>query len=291
MYPGPLEFRQLIYSWYEKNGRTFPWRENIDPWGIMLSEFMLQQTQTTRVEAYWKRWMAKWPKPEDVHRAGLDEVLREWSGLGYNRRGKYLKDSAGIITMDYGGKVPSNPEDLARLPGIGTYSAGAIACFAYNYPAVFIETNIRSLMLHFFFRTRETVKDKEVLPLIAETLDRENVRKWYWALMDYGAALKKTIPNPGRKSAHYTRQSGFEGSFRQLRGSLVRTLLNEGPGNAHDLGKRLGMKAENGDIYRALEALGRESLVAEEEGIYRIRDDSNKGRLQQLDTPLADSWT
>jgi len=266
-----LQFQSIIYSHYEKAGRTFPWRENTDPWGILLSEFMLQQTQTIRVTAYWKRWMEKWPKPENVHMASLEEVLREWSGLGYNRRGKYLKDSAGIITLDYCGKVPATPGELARLPGIGPYTAGAIACFAYNYPAIFIETNIRSVMLHFFFGNREGAKDNEIMPFIEETLDRENPRRWYWALMDYGAALKKIKPNPARHSAHYKRQSSFEGSFRQLRGRLICTLSREGPGKIEDLRKRIDLDTNNEDLYRALKALEKESFVAEEDGIYGIR--------------------
>jgi A/G-specific adenine glycosylase len=272
MSPGPHEFRTIVYSFYEKEGRTFPWRENTSPWGIVLSEFMLQQTQTARALEYWKRWMEKWPRPEDLHRASLEEALREWSGLGYNRRGKYLKDCASIITENYCGKVPSTPEKLALFPGIGPYTAGAIACFAYNYPAVFIETNIRSLMLHFFFRDKETVKDSDILPIIRKTLDRENPRKWYWALMDFGAALKRLSPNPSRRSAHYRRQSGFEGSFRQLRGSLIRSLLTDGPGDVEVLRKRIVFSAKDEDLYLALEALKKECFVAEKDGVYRIQD-------------------
>ncbi|MDR2618700.1 MAG: A/G-specific adenine glycosylase, partial [Treponema sp.] len=211
-------FRTVIYSYYQNHARDFPWRRNTDPWGIVVSEFMLQQTQTARVETYWKRWMEKWPGPEDVHKASLEEVLREWSGLGYNRRARNLKECAAFITEENKGKTPSTPEELVKLPGIGPYTAGAIACFAYDYPAVFIETNIRSVMLHFFFSGQEGVKDSEIIPVLEKVLDRSSPRKWYWALMDYGAELKKLTPNPGRRSAHYSRQSGFKGSFRQLRG-------------------------------------------------------------------------
>jgi A/G-specific adenine glycosylase len=268
--PGPRKFRTIVYSFYEKEGRTFPWRENTSPWGIMLSEFMLQQTQTARALEYWKRWMEKWPRPEDLHKASLEEALREWSGLGYNRRGKYLKDCASIITEEYGGKVPATPEELRLLPGIGPYTAGAISCFAYNYPAVFIETNIRSVALHFFFKDKEDVKDSDILPIIKNTLDRENPRKWYWALMDYGACLKKSLPNPGRRSAHYRRQSGFEGSFRQLRGGLIRSLVHDGPGSIDALRNRIGPDVKDEELYRAIDALEKEFLVAEKDGVYRI---------------------
>jgi len=268
--PGHAEFRNIIYSAYEKEGRSFPWRENTDPWGILVSELMLQQTQTNRVISYWKRWMEKWPSPAALSAAHLEEVLKEWSGLGYNRRGKYLKECACVIARDFDGKVPCTPEALVKLPGIGPYTAGAIACFAYNYPAIFIETNIRSVMLHFFFPGKEGISDREIMPLIGDTLDRANPRKWYWALMDYGAALKIQKSNPNRRSAHYAKQGAFAGSFRQIRGSLIRTLVSGSPLSAEELRTKLDVPAEEEDFYRALEALCKESIVAEDGGKYRI---------------------
>ena len=175
-----------------------------------------------------------------------------------------------MIVRDLGGKVPADPEALEKLPGIGPYTAGAIACFAYNYPSVFIETNIRAVMLHFFFNGQEGIKDSEIMPVLDAAMDRTNPRKWYWALMDYGAALKKQRPNPNRRSAHYSRQSAFEGSFRQIRGSLVRALVSGGPATAEELRGRLDFPVGEEDFYRALEALGKESMVAEEGGKYRI---------------------
>jgi A/G-specific adenine glycosylase len=212
--------------------------------------------------------MRLWPAPEDLARASLEETLREWSGLGYNNRARRLRDCARIIAEDYGGRVPGVPGELLRLPGIGAYTAGAIACFAYNYPSVFIETNIRATVIHFFFKDRLDVSDAEMLPILESVLDKKDPRKWHWALMDYGAALKKITPNPSRRSAHYTRQSPFQGSFRQLRGRLIRSLVSAGPGSAPELGKRTGI--ETPDVYRALEALKKDAMVAEDEGIYRI---------------------
>ncbi|MCL2380936.1 MAG: A/G-specific adenine glycosylase [Treponema sp.] len=264
-------FRKIIYSAYEAYGRRFPWRDNTEAWGILVSEFMLQQTQTARVVSYWKTWMEKWPSPAHLNEASLQEVLFEWSGLGYNRRARYLKESAGIIVRDFGGKVPAAPGDLARLAGVGPYTAGAIACFAYNYPSVFIETNIRAVMLHFFFNGQKGITDREIMPVIDAALDRENPRKWYWALMDYGAALKKTMPNPNRHSAHYGKQGGFKGSFRQVRGGIVRLLASRGPLAAEELRARLDVPAGEEDFYRALETLGRESMVAEKDGVYGIK--------------------
>ena len=273
------EFRKLIYSHYEKEGRQFPWRINTnDPsnaWGILVSELMLQQTQTSRVVVYWERWMEKWPTADLLNKAPLEEVLKEWSGLGYNRRARYLKECASIIARDLGGKVPENPKDLEKLPGIGPYTAGAIACFAYNFPSVFIETNIRSVIIHFFFLNMEAVTDREIMPVIDTVMDRSNPRKWYWSLMDYGAALKKSGSNPNRRSAHYNKQSAFNGSLRQIRGSIVRSLVTVGPATAESLGneirKNLGNSVKEEDLYRAIKALIKESLVAEEDGKYKIK--------------------
>jgi A/G-specific adenine glycosylase len=267
------EFRNIIYTNFKKAGRVFPWREDTNPWGVLVSEFMLQQTQTDRVIPYWERWMKLWPAPGDLAKASLEEVLREWSGLGYNRRARYLKECARIIAGEHRGKVPGTPGELLPLPGIGAYTAGAISCFAYNYPAVFIETNIRATVIHFFFQNPQgpasgKVTDAEIFPILERVLDTKNPRKWYWALMDYGAALKKITANPNRRSAHYTRQNPFEGSFRQIRGRLVRTLVSQGPASAKELWERTGIEPQ--DIYKALEALKKESMVAEEEGVYRI---------------------
>jgi A/G-specific adenine glycosylase len=198
----------------------------------------------------------------------MEAVLREWSGLVYNRRARYIKECARVITTCHHGTVPDTPEELLPLPGIGPYTAGAIACFAYNYPAIFIETNIRAVVIHFFFQDRTAVKDEELVPILEASLDRKNPRKWYWALMDYGAALKKVTLNPNRKSAHYAKQSRFEGSFRQMRGRIVKTLAFEGPATAGELAKRTGIGEEN--LYEVMEVLEKDLMVAEKEGIYQI---------------------
>jgi len=264
----PEEFRNHVYSVYEKEGRYFPWKGNTTPWGILVSELMLQQTQADRVVAYWEKWMQRWPTPASLCEASLEEVLREWSGLGYNRRARYLKETACILVRNYNGKVPDTPLALETLPGIGPYSAGAIACFAYNYPSVFIETNIRRVMIHCFFTGKESVRDSEIMPLLNASLDRSNPRKWYWALMDYGAALKKQTTNPNQRSAHYTKQSAFIGSTRQIRGSLVRSLVSNGKMTIEEL--RSHVPASEEKFYKALEALKKELIVAEEAGKYVI---------------------
>jgi A/G-specific adenine glycosylase len=236
----------------------------------MVSEFMLQQTQTERVIPYWEQWMRLWPQPQDLVKASMEEALRAWSGLGYNRRCYNLKNSAAIITTEHKGKVPETPEILRSLPGIGPYIAGAVACFAYNHPSVFIETNIRSTVIHFFFPGRDNIKDSEIFPILEKALYKKDPRTWYYALMDYGASLKKLTENPGRRSAHYVPQSPFIGSFRQARGKVIRTLISVGPSKAKEIGLSCGLNDEK--LYRVLDRLEKESLVAEEGGIYRIKD-------------------
>jgi A/G-specific adenine glycosylase len=263
-------FREAVIDYYDMSGRkTLPWRVNTAPWPVLVSEFMLQQTQIERVIPYWERWLNLWPQAADLAGAPLSDALREWSGLGYNRRGRFLWECARHITEDYNGVVPDTPEKLITLPGIGDYTSGAIACFAYNYPAVFIETNIRAAVIHFFFADRERVHDAELTGILAESLHNEdNPRLWYWALMDYGAALKKAAPNPNRRSAHYTRQSRFEGSFRQRRGAILRCLVAEGSASVESLAERTGI--DPGSLYDALAALEKDFMIVGDSGVYSL---------------------
>ena len=270
------DFKKTILDYYEQSGRSFPWRYTgkADPWGVLVSEFMLQQTQTSRVIPYWERWMKKWPRPADCAADSLENVLKEWSGLGYNRRAKNLHDCAAVITEKHRGMVPKTAGELILLPGIGAYTAGAVACFAWNTPALFIETNIRSVLIHFFFQDKTGIKDTELFPILEQCLDRKNPKIWYWALMDYGAELKKITKNPNRKSAHYTKQSCFEGSFRQLRGALIRSLSENGPQDRARLRKEIQNNhphIEDKEFYQALDILRKEKLVAEAGGMWRIK--------------------
>ena len=267
------EFKKAVFEYYALNGRDFPWRNNLDPWGVLVSEFMLQQTQTARVVPYWEKWLSLWPNPATLAAAPLQDALREWSGLGYNRRARRLWECAKALASNHGGKVPGVPEELVKLPGIGAYTAGAVSCFAFNYPSLFIETNIRAVFIHFFFQGRAGINDGEILPLLEQSLDRDNPRAWYWALMDYGAALKKVTANPNRKSAHYARQSRFKGSLREVRGAIVRKLSGGGRQGADALFSALkkelaGLEKEL--FYRAVGGLEKDMMVAEEEGTYRV---------------------
>lgn len=218
-------FRSIIWDFYKLHKRSFPWRETTNPYFIFLSEVMLQQTQTSRVVEKYHEFIAAFPTVESLAQAPFSSVLGHWSGLGYNRRAKFLHAAAHIIVNQFDGVIPRDPELLDALPGIGSNTAAAIVVYAYNTPLPFIETNIRRIFIHHFFEDSESVSDTELIPLITEALDTKNPREWYWALMDYGAQLPKVVVNPNRKSKHYTKQSTFVGSVRQVRGSVLKKLL------------------------------------------------------------------
>jgi A/G-specific adenine glycosylase len=250
-------FQQQIKRFYNENKRDMPWRDTDDPYYILVSEFMLQQTQAERVLLKYGPFITRFPDFQTLSRAGLKEVLAAWQGLGYNRRAINLKETAEEIISRYSGKVPESTEELIQLPGIGKATAGAILAFVFNKPSVFIETNIRRVFIHFFFQDKKDIQDKEIIPLVEKTLDHENPRHWYYALMDYGAMLKKQGSNPNRKSAHYSRQAPFEGSNRQARGAILRHLLNNGTMEEYELITLLGITPFRGDkIISALEKEG-----------------------------------
>ena len=192
----------------------------------MLSEIMLQQTQVSRVIPKFDSFLRAFPDVSSLASAPLADVLILWSGLGYNRRAKYLWLAAQQIVNDFSGQVPTTIQDLVRLPGIGHNTAGAILAYAYNEPVIFIETNIRTVYIHHFFPVGDKVSDQQLTPWLAQTVPPDNARTWYWALMDYGAHLKQTIGNISRASSTYSKQSKFEGSKRQIRGQILRALAS-----------------------------------------------------------------
>lgn len=218
------DFRKTVWSHYKNNKRDFAWRNTSDPYQILVSEFMLQQTQTIRILEKFTEFIKAFPTVKDLAEASLSDVLKLWQGLGYNRRAKFLYEAAKKIQMDFNGIVPLNIEQLDSLPGIGPYTARAIYTFSTNLPSTFIETNIRTVFIHHFFKDSD-VDDKEILKLVEQTLDTSDPRNWYYALMDYGVYIKKSVGNLNIKSKHYSKQSKFEGSKRQVRGQILKTIL------------------------------------------------------------------
>lgn len=225
-----VQFRRVVRDYYRRSGRDLPWRRTRDPYRILISEIMLQQTQVSRVEKFYPKFLKRFPTVQALARARLADVLAAWQGLGYNRRALLLKHMAEKVMAYHRGRLPQDPESLADLPGIGRATAGAIAAFAFNKPTPFIETNIRRVYIHFFFPRHRAVRDATLLPLIVRTLDRRNPREWYYALMDYGAMLgsrQRGKQNPSRRSRHYARQPRFTGSERELRGKIITLVLDQ----------------------------------------------------------------
>lgn len=223
--PTPIrikKFQKLMWDFYKKEGRAMPWRHTNNLYHVMVSEIMLQQTQVKRVFGFYERFLKKFPTIHDLASSPLKDVLIAWQGLGYNRRAKFLHEAAKI--MDTRG-VPQTIAELQKLPGIGYNTACSTATFTYNMPVVFVETNIRTIMIYFFAHHKENINDKEILSLVAKTLPKKNYREWYYALMDYGSFLKSRVVNPSRQSKHHQKQSKFEGSDRQIRGKIIKTLL------------------------------------------------------------------
>ena len=261
-------FRSIVFHYYFGHRREFPWREEITPFRVFVSEVMLQQTQTIRVVPKFTDFITRFPDFETLAGADFSDVLRAWKGLGYNRRARYLQEAAHIVADRFAGLLPEDPELLSTLPGIGPATAASICTFAFNAPLAFIETNIRTVYIHFFFRNETGVHDRQIIELVKETVDKEQPREWYYALMDYGVMLKKTIGNPNRRSRHYSRQSCFEGSDRQLRGKILQLLLDSETVIIDDAVHLLGESAER--IDRIIASLCRDNLIEREKGRLKL---------------------
>ncbi|MHB8844878.1 MAG: HhH-GPD family protein [Nitrospirota bacterium] len=252
-------FRRKVYDHYDDQGRDLPWRKRITPYRILVSEIMLQQTQVERVIEKYREFLAAFPGFRALAQAPAAKLLRIWSGMGYNRRVLSLKALAQTVVSDHRGRLPSDPEILVTLPGIGVYTAGAVAAFAFNKPVVFMDTNIRRVYIHEFMPDRKNIRDDELLPLVRATLDTRDPRKWYNALMDYGSMLKREHGNPNTKSAHYTRQSPFENSNRQVRGRIMKVLVTMAPLSGARIVKETGMDAER--VKKSLAVLEKEGFI------------------------------
>lgn len=219
-------FSTIIKHYHQHKRRTFAWREHIYPYHVVVSEIMLQQTQTHRVAQKFEAFIAQFPTFESLAQAPFNEVLFFWKGLGYNRRALALQKIANMVITEHQGTLPSIPEILETFPGIGPATARSITTFAFNKPTTFIETNIRTVFIYFFFKNQKNVHDKEIYQLVEQTVDQQNPREWYYALMDYGVMLKKIVGNLSTLSSHYHKQSKFQGSDRQIRGMILQLLLD-----------------------------------------------------------------
>ncbi len=265
-----VQFRKLVWAYYKKSGRhDLPWRKTTDLYRILVSEVMLQQTQVERVIPFYTNFLKTFPTARRLADAPLSEVLKSWQGLGYNRRVKMLHEAAASLSL---GKLnfPKTVEGLEKLPGVGSYTARAVAAFAWNEDGVVIETNIRTAIMHHFFPKKKEVLDKEIEKILIQVLPKGKSREWYSALMDYGAHLKRSGISLNKKSATYAKQSKFSGSLREARGAVVRLLARK-PATQASILKRFDV-SRRAQVLEALEALRVESLVKKKGTMYSLAD-------------------
>ncbi|MCL2492278.1 MAG: adenine glycosylase [Coriobacteriia bacterium] len=257
--------------------RDFAWRRTDDPYAILVSEVMLQQTQVLRVERYFESWIAQFPTIDALAAASVSDVLEAWQGLGYNRRALMLKRASEIISEEYAGEVPTTYDELVALPGIGPATAAGILAFSQNLPAPYLETNVRAVVLFEIFPQDEAVGDREIKAVLVQAAQRSvemgiEPRDWNYALLDYGAWLKKTVPNPSRRSKHHTRQSTFEGSRRQKRAALLRAVMTAPDQTAATYTEMLrgDLNAEIDLVEDILNDLTEEGFLSRTEEHYRV---------------------
>lgn len=266
-------FRALILDYYHDQGRyDLPWRQSevdgsYSPYKILVSEIMLQQTQVNRVIPKYRLFLELFPTIEALARASLADVLIAWSGLGYNRRAKFLHQAAKMVDTELAGDFPSGSAELQKLPGVGKNTAGAILAYAFNRPQPFIETNIRTVYFQAFFADKEAITDNEVLDLVQQTIDTTSPRDWYWALMDYGSHLKASGIRLNMLSKSYVKQSAFQGSMRQIRGEVIR-LLAQSP-QTYDQLRRV---ITDDRLLGVITTLIAEQLIKEKQKLYYLSD-------------------
>ncbi|MBN2510940.1 MAG: A/G-specific adenine glycosylase [Spirochaetales bacterium] len=273
--PSDIElFQSMVLDFYHDYGRDLPWRHTVNPYHILVSEIMLQQTQVQRVLLKYESFIKAVPDFDALARLPFPRLLELWQGLGYNRRALALKEAAVRVVGDHGGVLPDNPDLLKGFKGIGPNTAASVCVFAYNKPLVFIETNIRRVFTHYFFSTGTAVDDRQLLPIIEKALYAFSPRDWYNALMDLGSLIPKHTENPNRRNPAYRTQSPFEGSLRQIRGEILRVLAKN-PVFPDELGDKspLLARTDRKNIKKAVSALESEGFVVKEDGSYRIRDD------------------
>jgi A/G-specific adenine glycosylase len=265
-------FRAAVWDHYRREGRDLPWRRTRDPYAILVSEIMLQQTQVTRVRVKYGEFLALFPTFHSVAAAPVSAVLSAWSGLGYNRRALTLHRTAKVVVDVHGGRLPASLHDLCRLPGVGYATAAAVSAFAFERAHPFIETNIRSAFIHHFFPGEVAVGDADILPLVAKTMDLADPRGWFYALMDYGVWVKKTFGNPSRRSRHHAVQSPFAGSRRQIRAQVLRALLSVAPASAAAVTvvTMLPSRPPLDEVASVLDELAEEGFLEKEDERYRV---------------------
>jgi A/G-specific adenine glycosylase len=258
-------FRRRILTWYGRSGRDLPWRHTRDPYRVLVSEVMLQQTQVSRVVPAYERFLGRFPTLRALSRAPLGDVLREWSRLGYNRRARDLHE----IARRHPSGLPRTVAGLDALPGVGAYTASAVACFALGHTAAFADTNIRRVLGRALLG--HTATDREAIELDARYGSRRRSARWHHALMDIGATIciakrPRCEVCPVRAICAYggiekrapRKQSPFRGSDRRVRGAIVRHLATSARGVTLDSLRR---RINDARVPRLVLVLAQEGLV------------------------------
>lgn len=262
-------FQRTVWDFYRAHRRAMPWRTEPTPYYVLVSELMLQQTQVARVLGKFPVFIRRFPTIQDLAAAQLGDVLETWSGLGYNRRAKFLWLAAQAVVRDYDGEIPRSHKELVKLPGIGVNTAGAILAYVHNEPVVFIETNIRTVFIHHFFDgNMDAVDDASLREVVAAALPLENPREWYWALMDYGTELKSTIGAQLHRVKHHRPQSTFKGSRREVRGQVIKILIERRSMSLEDL----GVFIPDARLEEVCQALVAEGMIARREDVFYLTD-------------------
>jgi A/G-specific adenine glycosylase len=263
-----------LINWFDKNKRDLPWR-NTSPWGVFISEFMLQQTPVNRVTPIWHQWMERWPTPQALSLAPKSEVIKAWGRLGYPRRALRLHESAKLISEQHGGQVPRAREELIALPGVGDYTAAAIAAFAYGEPALVLDINIRRFFSRYFDGEQFPSSSPSLIErkLRAELIPAQRGDTWAAATMEFGALICASKSpkcsecfladtcawrKAGYPEMEIRRQAKFEGSDRQCRGVVMKVLKERERATKSALSKEWPIQSQ---LEKAIETLIADGLI------------------------------
>jgi A/G-specific adenine glycosylase len=270
--------RERLLDWYEPRRRRYPWRAGpgrSNPYRVLVSEVMLQQTQVSRVEPAYRRFLRRFPSVRSLAAAPRSEVLKAWAGLGYNRRAVALSDAARAIVQDNGGRVPADPEELQRLPGVGPYTAAAVASLGHGVPVPAVDTNVERVVSRAILGTEPTeLRPADIFVAACRSLDRSDPGSWNQAVMDLGREVCRPVPRcetcPVAEGCRFLRagrprrlaqrtQPPFEGSMRQIRGGIVGVLRVRPSASLRQLADGLSQPLER--VAEAIVSLDREGLV------------------------------
>lgn len=252
------KFHALIFTWWDSNRRDLPWRKTHDPYKILVSEIMLQQTQVARVILKYQEFISTYPHVLSLSQAPVSDIIRLWKGLGYNRRALYLKKTADIVSNLYGGVFPKDEQLLTKLPGLGRYTARAILVFAYKQQVGMVDTNIRQIITHFFFKDASQ-KEKVIQEFADALVPKGKSWQWHQALMDYGAL---ELPKIRRPKVQKKKTISFRDSNRFYRGRII-DALRDHEWDAGELVKHISYRYGKSDtmVENIVESLVKDGLI------------------------------